>query len=974
MQQGSSVRMEVKRRPERRRSFFLAVLAISLIAALASATSALALPPSVSTLAAANVADTTATLNGSVNPKSLETKTYFEYGPTVAYGSKTAEVSVGSGSSTLETAKAVSGLSANTTYHYRIVASNSSGTSQGADRTFTVGWVVQAPVSLGTTGYFEDVSCSSATECTAVGTKEEGATAFVQRWNGTEWSSQAPAKPAEAVKTAFTGVSCPSSSACYAVGQYTKKAGKWIILIEAWNEKEGWKVEEEIPNPEATQSFLEDISCSSASECTAVGWYQNAGPPETSKTLALRWNGTEWSSQESENPTSNSIQLTSVSCVSSTFCMATGYYYYESKFVYTPLSESWDGTNWTIEEAKPVEKKMNWLYGVSCTSSSACTAVGAEEVNATEHITKAMARVWSGTGWSTQTMPEPNASSLADVSCTSSTECTAVGESATPVELRRVNNAWTLFAMPLPSGGNTVRPFAVSCLAGRGCEAVGLYRLIGPTVYPLAEGRWRSAVPTMTTTAASGIGEKSATLNGTVNPNGSETKAFFEYGTTISYGTKTAEVNLGSGTSPVEKNAAISGLSPSTTYHYRIVANNENPETGKGEDKTFTTTGFPTVTTEAGGSEANGETATLNGVVNPNGLSTTYQFEYGTAAGVYTHTVPVPAESVGSGTSGIPVSYTITGLTRGTKYYFRLTATNAGGKTNGAEHSFLTNSAPLATTLEASAITIHGATLNGTVAPHGLATKYQFEYGPTTSYGTKIPISLTEIKSQSESGSEFVEQAITGLEIKTVYHYRVVAENALGSSSGEDKTFTTLSEEAGPQTVLCTEKVSTCPLGKTDGTGTEIAASLVSGAKFKITNTFKTIECSKSSISAKVASTGEKITATVEALTFGECNCTVTVLKKGQLIFSHIAATDNGTLTSNGAEITGSCSTIFGTVHCIYVTESTDMGTLEGGNPAKIKSSAASIPRLTTHALCAEEASWDAEYEVTSPKPLYIEP
>src|SRR5215470_11998685 len=127
--------MNAERLQVRRRHRFLAVLAISLVAALASATSAFALSPSVSTLASANVAETTVTLNGSVNPNSLETKTYFEYGPTVAYGSKTAEVNVGSGASTLERAQAVTGLTANTTYHYRIVATNSSGTSQGADRT-----------------------------------------------------------------------------------------------------------------------------------------------------------------------------------------------------------------------------------------------------------------------------------------------------------------------------------------------------------------------------------------------------------------------------------------------------------------------------------------------------------------------------------------------------------------------------------------------------------------------------------------------------------------------------------------------------------------------------------------------------------------------------------------------------------------------------------------------------------------------
>lgn len=765
-------------------------IVLSAIALCLVASSALALSPSVVTKAATNVDSTTATLNGSVNPNSLETKTYFEYGPTVSYGSKTAEVSAGSGSSSTELAKAVTGLTANTTYHYRIVATNADGASNGADRTFTVGWVVQTPVSLGVTGNFEDVSCSSATECTAVGATEEQA--VVQRWNGTKWESQAPAKPSEAVKTAFTGVSCPSSSTCYAVGRYTKAAGKWITLVETWNGTE-WKVQASPNNAEATQSFPENVSCSSASECTAIGWYQVTGPPETSKTLALRWNGTEWSLQTTSNPTSNSSQLTSVSCASSTFCMATGYYYDASANAYTPLSERWNGTEWAIKTAaNPAEATLNWFYGVSCTSSTACTAVGAEEREPINHETKTMAQRWNGTGWSIQTMPNTEFASLGDVSCTTATACTAVGNAGekSPLEMRWDGSTWTLLATALPSGANDVRPFAVSCIAARGCEAVGLYRTIGPTVYPLAEGRWRSAAPTTTTTAASGVGEKSATLNGTVNPNGSETKVYFEYGTTTSYGSKTAEFNVGSGTSAVEQGASITGLNPATTYHYRIVGNNENPEASKGGDQTFRTTGPPSVLTSAGEPEATGEAATLRGWVNPNGLSTTYQFEYGTSPGSYTNTVPVPAGSAGNGTETISVSYTVTGLTRGKTYYYRITAGNSAGTSNGSEVSFTTPNVPGAATGSTSEVTRKCATLVGTVEPHGLTTKYWFEYGTTTSYGTKIPVTPKEVS--SGTSSKVVEETPCGLAPKTLYHYRLVAENSLGTTNGSDQTFTTL--------------------------------------------------------------------------------------------------------------------------------------------------------------------------------------
>jgi len=177
-------------------------------------------------------------------------------------------------------------------------------------------------------------------------------------------------------------------------------------------------------------------------------------------------------------------------------------------------------------------------------------------------------------------------------------------------------------------------------------------------------------------------------------------------------------------------------------------------------------------------------------------------------------------------------------------------------------------------------------------------------------------------------------------------------------------------------TVLCTEKASPCR-GKADGIGTEIKASLVSGTKSKLTTPYNNIECNKSSLTSKVTSTGKTIGSSGESLTFAECNCEVQVLTKGTLELERIASTNNATVTSNGTEVTTVCSTLSGNVHCVYKTESSDLGTLEGGNSAKIKISGADIPRLTTDARCnegTEGTKWDAEYEVTSPKPLFIEP
>lgn len=93
--------------------------------------------PQVATSAVTNLADTSATLNGTVNPKSSPTSFKFDYGKTNTYGSTTGLVGVGSGTANVPVTANINGLTPSTTYHYRLVATNANGTSMTGDRTFT---------------------------------------------------------------------------------------------------------------------------------------------------------------------------------------------------------------------------------------------------------------------------------------------------------------------------------------------------------------------------------------------------------------------------------------------------------------------------------------------------------------------------------------------------------------------------------------------------------------------------------------------------------------------------------------------------------------------------------------------------------------------------------------------------------------------------------------------------------------------
>lgn len=218
------------------------------------------------------------------------------------------------------------------------------------------------------------------------------------------------------------------------------------------------------------------------------------------------------------------------------------------------------------------------------------------------------------------------------------------------------------------------------------------------TIYVNATGTIPPPPPTATTESASSVTETSATLKGTVNPNGEATEYFFEYGTSTSYGHKTEPAKtLTAGTVGGQTvSEAVTGLTQGTTYHFRVVAKNPSG-TAHGADETFTTTspppppGAPVATTEAATSVT--ETgATLKGMVNPDGETTEYVFNYGTSTSYGQHSTELALAATDH--TSHSVSAVLTGLTPGTTYHFQLVAKNNAGTSKGADMTFTTTSPP----------------------------------------------------------------------------------------------------------------------------------------------------------------------------------------------------------------------------------------------------------------------------------------
>lgn len=204
----------------------------------------------------------------------------------------------------------------------------------------------------------------------------------------------------------------------------------------------------------------------------------------------------------------------------------------------------------------------------------------------------------------------------------------------------------------------------------------------------LASGALAASSPSVVTEGATNLGQSSAVLNGTVNPNGSGATYYFQWGLTKGYGVDGAEASAGSGTKALSVHQTARGLLPGTTYHYRLVADNRYG-VSMGADRTFTTTGHPPPdvgTGPATGISQNG--ATLTGVVNPRGAATSWTFQYGPnpAYGYQTF-----AETTAPGSSALVVAYPLQALAPGTIYHYRLVASHSGGVTSyGADGTFMT--------------------------------------------------------------------------------------------------------------------------------------------------------------------------------------------------------------------------------------------------------------------------------------------
>jgi hypothetical protein len=262
-----------------------------------------------------------------------------------------------------------------------------------------------------------------------------------------------------------------------------------------------------MPDPGNSKNvILTGVSCSASSACTAVGYTEvlNPGaippcevggdcPPEAPPSpstysftaVAERWDGQSWGVQTVATPAADT-QLTGVSCSSLTSCTAVGASYSSGAQGQqsTPVAEQWNGNSWGALGQK-VTPPEGAFEGVSCLDSSACIAGGSDPIGL-------LAEQWDGFIWIRQASRDPwavvssNAATFSGVSCTDAAVCTAVGyhqgvsgsgtaTGSAFAEQMSQGALWHVKVINGPAGASGVQMNSVSCLSAWACHAVGTY-------------------------------------------------------------------------------------------------------------------------------------------------------------------------------------------------------------------------------------------------------------------------------------------------------------------------------------------------------------------------------------------------------------------------------------------------------------------------------------------------------------------
>jgi hypothetical protein len=322
------------------------------------------------------------------------------------------------------------------------------------------------------------VSCTKK-GCLAAGkwfdSAAESTKPLAEHGTGASWVLDNPPIPKGSTITAVNSVSCVSAptAECMVVGQWgTLKGSNNYAALWNWS---SWKLLTTPNAPSSALDQLNSVSCVSSRYCVTTG-HSVSTSSHRGQTESLVWNGSKWTPETVPQLIVAGITdqwLYGVSCVSTTFCLAVGDYDINSGGSQPNSAATWNGSKWTTRTAQSAPgAKGNSLLGVSCLTSTNCQAVG-------NYLTAKLAFGAVAEGWDgksvtlepvPQTGPKSAGSDLTDVSCRSASFCVATGNESALWN----GKSWTSKGFPRPSKVLTIA-YATSCVTAIKCTAVGDY-------------------------------------------------------------------------------------------------------------------------------------------------------------------------------------------------------------------------------------------------------------------------------------------------------------------------------------------------------------------------------------------------------------------------------------------------------------------------------------------------------------------
>jgi PKD repeat protein len=591
--------------------------------------------PTVITNAATNITQNTATLNGHVDANGDSTSVSFQYGLTTSYGSTVSAGTVGGNNMTAVSA-GISGLSPATVYHFRAKGTNVSGTSYGLDSTFTTTSQNLPPTVVTTNA--TNITANSAKLNGTVNANGSTTTASFQYGLTTSYGSTISAGTVSG--NSVTPVNATINALSPATTYHFRVMGT---------------------NSYGT-SYGNDSTFTTLNAAPSV---TTGGSSNISSSGATIYNFTTANGLSTTTGFDYGLTTAYGSSVAGVPPTVTGN-------VQTLISGSLTGLNplTTYHYRGKASNSMGTSYGYDSTF----TTLG---------------------GGPPPTVITTGATNVTSSSATLNGNINANGYSTTASFQYGLTTAYGNTVSAGVVTGNTMTPVSAG-ISGLSPATAYHFRAVGTNVNGTAYGNDSvftslNDVPTVSTLPATNITKTSATLNGTVNPNGATATVTFEYGITSAYGsTINATPYSVSGNTTWSETAALTGLDSNTVYHYRIRAVN-SLGTSYGADVAFTTlsggaTPPAVITTPA--TSVTSQSATLNGLVNANGNLTSVSFQYGLTTGYGN------SGSAGTvnGNTMDSVYLNITGLSPSTLYHFRVVGSNIGGTAYGADLTFTTSS------------------------------------------------------------------------------------------------------------------------------------------------------------------------------------------------------------------------------------------------------------------------------------------